>query len=95
MLTITLGYARRNGGDPTVLYCGNNATEGQKALLSPPPGTARTQIFKAPTAVRTRYFEVPAVPVPAPPAEPAPAKPARFSARVQKDLLSPSGGDGE
>jgi hypothetical protein len=94
MLTITLGYARRNGGEPTVLYCGNDAAQGQKALLSPPAGMARTQIFKAPAAVRTRYFEVPAA-EPAPPAEPAPAKPAKPKATVQKDLLSPSGGDGE
>jgi hypothetical protein len=97
MLTITIGYDRRNGGNPKVLYCGNDAGAGTEALLSPPPGTVRTQIFKAPAAVRTRYFEVPAEPceAPAPPPEEPPAKAPRFKPVLQKNLLPSGDGSGE
>lgn len=56
-LTITLGFreAGRTAA-PVVLYCGHDASEGDRLSLTPPVGIIRTEFIKGPVIQRRRSF---------------------------------------
>lgn len=79
MIAITLGFtANGRNAEPTVLYCGNDATAAEAAQLNPPSGTIRTELLKNPIG-RRRYFPAPAAPAPAEEKSTAPAAPKKTS----------------
>lgn len=101
MLAITLGFTAKNGKEPQVLYCGQDAAAAGAVANNPPSGIHRTECFKGPAPTFRRYFEgaaqppAPENPSPEPKAKkPKAEKPEAAPPEAEKELL-PSGDGGK